>query len=261
MSIGKATHTTKWIACKDLSVRWANTQRPFNKKWAEKIMSDLDPDMFGVLAVTKANGKGLHHVIDGQHRKWAVETLWGKNEKVPCNVFDVDSPERAAELFDAMNTARKKPFPLDVFKVRVTAKIEPEFSVNKAAESIGFKIANKPDDGYIRACGACVAVYKRYGHDVFIDALLMIRRCWDKNPHGVDAVLIRGFAEFLHQHGGHIDRVKLAEKVSKNYTPGRLIGAARTAREMFRGSVSGNVSRTLAGIYNQGLRQGKIDET
>lgn len=260
MSIGKATHTTKWIPVKNLSVRWANAQRPFNKKWAEEIRDNLDPDMFGVLAVTKANGKDIHHVIDGQHRKWAIEELWGGKEQVPCNIFDVDSPDRAAELFNAMNTARKQPFPLDVFKVRVTAKIEPEFSVNKAAESLGFKIANNPEPGYLRACGACVAVYKRYGHDVFVDSLLMLRRCWDKNPDAGNAVLIRGFAEFLHQHGGHIDRVKLADKVSKNYTPGRLIGAARTAREMFRGSVSGNVARVLVSTYNQGLRQGKIDE-
>ena len=260
MSIGKATHTTKWIAVKNLSVRWANAQRPFNQKWAEEIRDNLDPDMFGVLSVTKANGKDVHHVIDGQHRKWAIEALWGESEMVPCNVFDVDTPERAAEMFNAMNTARKQPFPLDVFKVRVTAKIEPEFSVNKAAESIGYKIANKKDDGYIRACGACVAVYKKYGKETFIDSLLMLRRCWGLMSSAADASLIRGFAEFLSKHGTHIDRVRLGEKVAKTYTPGRLVGAARTAREMFRGSVSGNVARVLVSIYNDGLRQGRIEE-
>jgi len=260
MSIGKATHATKWIAVKNLSVQWANAQRPFNQKWAEEIRNNLDPDMFGVLSVTKANGKNIHHVIDGQHRKWAIEELWGETEMVPCNVFDVDTPERAAEMFNAMNTARKQPFPLDVFKVRVTAKIEPEFSVNKAAESIGFKIGNKPDDGYIRACGACVAVYRKYGKDTFIDSLLTIRRCWGLMSAAVDASMIRGFAEFLNEHGPHIDRVRLGEKVSKTYTPGRLVGAARTAREMFRGSVSGNVARVLVSIYNEGLRQGRIED-
>ncbi len=260
MNIDKSSHTTKWIAVKDLDVRWAQAQRPFNQKWAENIRDNLDPDVFGVLSVTLPNGNGCHHVIDGQHRKWAVSDLWGPNEMVPCNICNADTPERAAEIFNAMNTARKKPFPLDVFKVRVTAKIEPEFSVNKTAESIGFKIGNSPEDGYIRGCGACVAVYRKYGKDTFIDALLTIRRCWGLSTAGMNASLIRGFGDFLSRYGKDVDRVKFAEKISKNYTPSRLLGAAKGAQDLFRGSVAGNISRVLLNTHNQGIRTGRLGE-
>jgi len=258
-AIGKATHTTKWIPVKDISVVWERSQRHYHKKWARKISEEFDPDMFGVLAVCPAEN-GTYHSIDGQHRRAAVEMLWGENEMVPCNVFKADSPERAAQLFDALNTARRPLQPLEIFSVRVTGKLEPELSVHKIVTGLGYKVSASKEDGNIAAVTACVATYKEYGKEGLLGALLLIREIWGKASASVDAPMIRGFAEFLATHGKDIDDKRLVSKVAKIYTPGRLLGAAKSARELFRGSVPKNICRVLVETYNTGLRKDRLEE-
>lgn len=260
-AIGKAAHTTKWIRVKDLDVVWAQAQRHLDEKRAAKIAEEFDPDMFGVLSVTKVGDNGMYHVIDGQHRRRAVQILWGETEMVPCNVFDASSPARAAEIFDAMNTSRKSPQAIEIFKVRVTAGTEPEASVNKIITGLGYHVANASKmDGALRAVTACVSVYKRFGAAGLRDALFVIQGTWGKAQESVDANMIRGYAEFLATYGERIDRQRLVDRVAKQYTPGRLMGAAKSAREMFRGSVSENIGKVLVSTYNHGLRSGRIDE-
>ena len=133
----------KWIPVKNLSVVWAQAQRGLDERHAQQIADNFDPEMFGTLAVTKPNGHGVYHIIDGHHRKVAVEKLWGDGELVPCQVFDADDPARAAKLFDHINTARKAPQPIDVFKVRVTAGNEIEVAVSNTVKHAGFNIGTK----------------------------------------------------------------------------------------------------------------------
>lgn len=255
----KSGYTTRWIPVKDISVVWAQSQRPLNEKEAQKIADNFDAEAFDALDVTLPNGKGVYHCMDGQTRRRSVEILWGENEKVPCRVHEIKDPARAADIFSKMNTGRTKPQILDRFRVGVTAGYETEVAVNKLITGLGYRVAADGLDGTLSAVGACMTVYRRYGPERLRDALLVIQGTWGKARDSVDGGLISGYAVFLDRYES-LDRQRLVSRVSKHYTPTRLIGAAKSAREVWRGTIADNVVRILVSTYNHGLRSGRLDE-
>lgn len=257
-SFNKAAHQTKWIPVKQLSVVWASAQREFDEGWAKHLAATFDPDMFGELAVTLPNGNGIYHVIDGQHRKAAVQALYGDEEKVPCRIFDAVEPARAAEIFDKINTNRKKPQPIDVFKTRVTAGYEVETAVNKITQDSGYRVSMQHKDGMIGAVNALVSVYRSYGPKVLADTLRLIQATWGLDPNAVTAPIIRGYGAFVTEYGNKANWGRLTERVSKKYSPGQFMGAARSAREFRRGSMADAVTYVLINTYNAGLKTGHI---
>lgn len=249
----KMAHKTQWLPVSALSVVWAQSQREFDERHANEIASKFDPDMFGVLAVTKPNGKGIYHVIDGQHRKAAVQQIWGDTELVPCNVFEVTDPSRAAEIFDQINKSRRNPSPIDTFRVRVTAGREVEVAVNKIVQSCGYRIEPNKNQGCISAVNALVGVYKSTSAESLKRTLNVLTYTWDKDPNAVVAPLLYGYGAFVHQYY-HADLHRLAQTVAKRNTPGRLLGKATTMREAMRINMRQAVKKVLLAAYNHGLK-------
>lgn len=256
----KTAHQTQWIAVKNLSIVWAKAQRDFNERHADKIASNFDPDLFDDLVVTLPNGNGIYHVVDGQHRKAAIQKLYGEDEKVPCRIVTATDPARAAEIFDKINTGRRAPNGVEKFNVRVAAGYETEIAVHKVATNLGYRIAHSVEEGTIRAVSALLNVYKNYGLEVLKETLMTIKGTWDRDPHAVDGPIIEGYGALLAEHRGHMDWKRLREQIGKNFTPGRLIGHAKADRELHGGTIGKAVGRVIARSYNQGLRTGKLGE-
>lgn len=247
-----------WIPVKNISVVWQQSQRPLNETHAQKIADNFDPEMFGTLAVTKPNGKGIYHAIDGQHRKVAVEKIWGGEEKVPCQVFDAEDPSRAAKLFDSINSTRKNPSPIDLFRVRVTSKNEPEISIDRIVRRCGYVVNNNRtrQDNAIACVAALKAVYQAYGDDVLEKTLQLIQAIWDvQDDSATQANIVRGFGEFLSEFRD-LDWKRLREAVGNKYTPARLQAAAKMGKEMHGGAISTEVKKLIINVYNTGLRSG-----
>src|SRR6185312_12773170 len=148
-SFVKSAHQTQWIPVKNLSIVWAKAQREFNERHADRIASDFDPDLFDDLVVTLPNGNGIYHVVDGQHRKAAVQKLYGEDEKVPFRVVNASDPARAAAIFDKINTGRRKPNSVELFNVRVAAGYETEVAINRIVTYLGYRIAHSVEDNTI----------------------------------------------------------------------------------------------------------------
>lgn len=243
----------KWIPVKSLSVVWVNAQRPLNEKRAKRIADNFDPERVGSLSVTKPNSQGIYHIIDGQHRKVAVEMKWGKNEMVPCNVFDAMDPAKAAELFAELNTARAAPNAVDLFKVRVTAKSKLQVAIDDIARSCGFKIGYKAT-GNISCVGSLEYVYSCYGGTVLEAVLRTIKKIWgDSDTMAVNPYIIRGLGSFLSEFR-HVDYGVLIAALEKKYTPARLIQAAKAAQQNFGGNVGSNMCDVILITYNKGVR-------
>lgn len=258
-AINRASHTAQWIAVKDLSVVWSNAQRPCDDKWAQKIADNFDADLFGVVSVSMPNGSGVYHVIDGQHRVAAMKLLFGENEKVPCNVFDAAEPARAAHIFNQINTSRRRPGRIDIFRVRVTAGEEVEVAVDKIIRSLGYKVGYNKIDGNISAVEALTYVYKIHGSDVLRYSLNLIKSTWGLSADAMIAPIIRGYAAFIAEHGKDAKWERMVDRVSKKFSPGHLLGAARSLREGLQCSTDEAVKQVLFNAYNHGLRgNGKI---
>lgn len=260
-TFNKHEHATKWIPVKDIVVLWPQAQRPMDakaEKFAQGIADNMDPDLFGVITVTLPNGSGKYHPIDGQKRVRAAEIFAGPNEKVPCNVLDIKTAKAAANVFYQMTDNQKMIQAIDKFRVGVTAGYKTETDINHLLGSLGYTVGNRHSEGTLRAIGACLSVYKRYGRKALQDALVLIIKTFGMDPDSVDGKIIRGYALLLHRSGDDIDTDRLVDRVSKNFTPPRLIGAARTAREALGGPLSDNIARALTHTYNRNLRKGKL---
>lgn len=255
MQKGRAFTEVQWIPVKQLSVVWAGAQRPLNERHARKIADNFDPELVGTLSVTKPNSQGIYHLIDGQHRKVAIEMKWGKDERAPCHVFDAVEPARAAELFDNMNTARRAPGPVDLFKVRVTAKEKVQVAVNEIVLRCGLKIGYKGHN-IISCVGALEFVYNSYGPVVLEATLRCLRQTWGDDSTAVSAAIVRGFGMFLSEFR-HVDHKRLVDAVSAKYTPARFLSAAKAARENFGGDLSANSRDLIIRIYNEKTRSKK----
>lgn len=251
----KSTYVTKWLSTKNLCVLWAQSQQSFDQAHAQRIADNIDPDMFGVISVTLPNKDGIHHIIDGQHRVAAVRIAWGDDQKVPCNIFQVTEPEVAAKIFDAMQTNKKNPSPVDRFLIRVTAGRETEVVVHGILTRAGYTVSVSQTNGSIRCVSACVSVYKSKGGVALINAINVIQKTWGNDVHATEGSMIRGFTSFMADHGDKIDKNKMAAKLRKKYfEPTRLLIEAKQAKEMFNGSTTTNMNNLLLAAYNHGLR-------
>lgn len=245
---GNTYSKIEWIPVKNLSVVWANAQRPLNERHAQNIADNMDPEMIGTLAVTKPNGQGIYHIIDGHHRKAAIEMRWGKDEMAPCQVFDATDPARAAELFDHINSARKTPAQVELFRVRVTAGEEVQVAVNKVVLAAGYNIGHRGTN-QIHCVQALEAVYMSYGPVVLEATLRLIRKVWGEDQSATTANIIRGMGMFLSEFR-HVDFAKLSDALAEKYTPARFIGASRAAREINGGQMPLAVRDLMIRAYN-----------
>lgn len=250
----KGAHSTQWIAIKHLSVVWASAQREYNERHAQKIAAEFDPDLFDDLVVTLPNGDGIYHVVDGQHRRGALCSLYGENEKVPCRIVNATDPARAAAIFDKINTGRRLPSSLEKFKVRVTSGSETEVAINGLVTSLGCRVEMASSPGAIRAVGALINVYNSFGLDVLKEALMTIIATWPNDRSAFEGPIIEGFGSLIGELRGHLDWKRLREKTSNTYTPGRLLAQAKADREALGGRISDGVRRVLMRNYNSGLR-------
>jgi hypothetical protein len=255
----KSEHATKWLPVKSLTILWPDAQRPLDEKHVDRLAKNFDPDMFGVISVCKPNGKEIYHVIDGNHRRLAIEKLFGPDEMVPCNVFDAPDPARAAKLFNEINTGRRPVNAVDRFRVRVTSGAPTEVAVSAIIKNMGYRVSSSTEDGAVRAVAACTKVFKRFGGEVLTISLLTSRTAWGKVARGTDEAIIGGLSEFYAEFGPQVDRGRLCEKLAKSFTPDRLLGAARSARDVYRCSTASAVSRVIQNLYNSGLRAGKLE--
>lgn len=257
----KETHRgfieSRYIPVGKLTVVWPQAQRGLKDHKVKKIMDNFDPAMFGTIAVAKANGSGVHHVIDGNHRRAAVQQMWGDKEQVPCQVYECDTPARAAEIFDHINTDRTAPSAVEIFRTRVTAKSDLEVQINRIVTGCGYHVGNTGAAKNISCVGALKLVYSSYGGDVLRDTLNLITAIWGgEDRQATDGGMVRGVGDLLAEYRD-IDFKRMREVVAAKYTPSRLYGAAKSYRELHGGSMANAIKALFANTYNHGRNVAK----
>lgn len=251
-TFSRKDHTMTWLRAGDLTVAYSDAQRELADSKAKQIAESFDPDLFGTVTVSPLSG-GKYHVDDGWTRVSAVRMQFGDNERVPCVVVAAHSASECAQIFYGMNGGRAKPTAMDMFKVGVTAGRVAECAVSAVVECAGLRVHMAQADGCIRAVHALLTIYKQFGEDGLQDVLAFIKDIWGLDNAGFDAPLMRGVALFLAQP----DLVKpdrVAKKIARKFTPGRLLGAAKASREAFGGSMSRAVSAIIQEVYAPGGR-------
>lgn len=248
----------KWIPIRNLSVVWADAQRPYNEKRAQKIADTFDFDLFDPITVTLPNGNGIYHVIDGQTRKGAAQMLFDDEAEVPCRVVDAEDPARAAQIFRLINKGRKKPSAVEDFLVGVTAGERAECTINEIVTNLGYHVAGNKTPTSIPAVKALMNVYKAHGQEVLKETLMTIKCTWRDDSHALDGPVIEGYADLISRHRGHLDWQRLREHIAKAFTPGQLLGLAKNERELVGGTMPNAVRIMLIRTYNKGIKKGRL---
>jgi hypothetical protein len=248
-------HGTKWIAVKEISVVWAQAQRGLNEREAKRIAEQFDPDAFGTVTVTMPNGNGVYHCIDGQTRVAAVKIALGEDQAVPCNVISAADPKKAADIFSKMNGGRSKPNSMERFRVAVTAGYPVETAVANLLKQLEYHVGLGGQDGTFRAVVTACAIYRKHGFERLRDALIMLRATWGMEPTAVDSIILNGYVEFMSRYHNEFDGKRLIQKMQKEYSPSRLLGAAKGHGEIMKMSRAASVCALMLLTYNEGLHK------
>lgn len=239
-----------------LQVVWPESQQPFYKKHADSIIKSFNYDLIGVIIACGPFKDGRYHIIDGQHRVAAVTQIYGPTETVPCHVYHDLTKQQAAQLFHDLNSKRRRPAALDLFRTAVTSGQQPEMNINKTVQEIGFTVGRGANG--ITAVESLRYVYRLGGTDgrgLLLGTLLAIRETWGlDNEEAREAAIIQAFGSFLHAHPT-ADRKRLYANMSKRYTASRFLAAVKTASESLMTNRSQAGRELISRIYNAGLRQ------
>lgn len=250
----------RWIPVGKLQVKWRDAQRMERiMTHAKRIASQFDPDKFGILTITLPDEKGIHHVVDGDHRRTAVELLWGGGEKVPCQILPTKDPVRAAEIFLAMNQGRRQVSPVDNFRASVRAGHPDSVNINKVVTGLGFKIDSNKVQGHIACVGALKTVYLRYGPEVLHDALGIVQATWGNNPYAVNRAIIVAFGRLVGENYRTLNYGRVKEVMQKRFSsPEKLLALVGGLRELSGGSAAEVIFKTVIDNYNKGLKPGQL---
>lgn len=243
-----------FVAVKNLSVIWRQSQRPFQETWAKKIANEFDTDKFDAPVITKPNGQGQYHIVEGQHRVWAVRSLFGDNEQLKCRMVNASDPARAAEIFLGINSGRKAIKPVARFLVAVTAQREPETSINRLVLKLGYRVAAAKMDFCIGAVSALIYVHERQGMDILNATLLMLDKSWRGDAAAFQGDIVRGYAVFINEFHPYLDIKRLADIIPKAFSPNQLLAASRLYAEQHKVSLIEGMSETLRAKYNRSLK-------
>jgi hypothetical protein len=253
----------EYIAVKNLSVIWVQAQRPFNEKWAKEIADNFDPDKFDPVIVTKPNGQGVYHIVEGQHRRHALEMFASKfpggkaaEEKCPCRIVDEADPKRAAEIWLGINAGRKAVKPITGFEVGVVAKREPEVTINRIVQNNGFKVSSAKSPFCISAVGALRTIYNRHSDSTLAHSLQALKLLWGGDPQAVSSPMLRGFAIFLNEFYDHVDARRLQRQIGERFTPWKFKESAEIRKHSSQEKLDEAISELIIREYNRGAREG-----
>lgn len=244
----------RWIPVAEIGIVWPEAQRPLNEMRVKEMVSGFNPDGLGVIAVAEKNGKGLYHPLDGQHRVEAVKLWAGKDQLMKAEVHtDVHTSKLAAERFLLLNNS-KKPSALDHFRRAVEAGRTREVEIDRIVRSAGYRISGDPTSPKAIAAVAGVnEVFKR-GADVLLDTLKTIADLWRDDADATNGIIIRGMGLVIATYGGTLDPKRLRDRISKRFSAGNLIGAARGQKSVLARSGPETVMWIVVHTYNQGLK-------
>lgn len=243
----------RYIELRNLAVVWPDAQRPFNRKRAERIAAEFDPDKFMPPKVTLPNGNGIYHICEGQHRTAAARIYLGDDsQKILCLMAAADTPARAAEIFLGINTDVDPVNKIAKFRVAVTAKRPDEVAIDLIVRHNGYRVDSSHNHDTIGAVDALKFVYNK-GKRTLERTLHTLRQTWGGDANAVTGPLLRGYGTFICEYSEQIDWKRLSELLRKKYTPGELLNAIKGHKELHRISAVEAAVELIKAAYNKGL--------
>lgn len=235
----------------------ARTNREVKPARVRRLVRAMDPDALGRFAAWR-DGRNFY-VIDGQHRKLALEDLGLPDWPVLCDVYEGMSFEDACEQFLKLNdsllvTAYEK------FDKGVKAGRYECVETKKVIESCGFRVSNQVGDGNLVSVAGAIDTFNLDQGDALRRALTWSSAAWGHTTQATDGYLLRGLGLIAHAYpNGEIDDAAFVKKLAKHGGgSASLIGSAKNARSIKGGSLARSLACIVIDIYNKGRRSSQL---
>lgn len=222
-----------------------------------KLEQTMDLDALGRFSVWHDGGRNFY-VIDGQHRKLALENLGLGDWRVRCDVYEGMTFPEACEQFLKLNDALLvRPF--DKFDKAAKAGYEAEVETKRIITEAGLCISMQPGDGKVKAVVAAVDVWKLDRGRALARTLEWTKAAWGNTSSSLEGHVLRGLGTVAAAYNGEVDDAALVKKLAKfPGGPGALLGRAKAQREIKGGTVALNAARIVVDVYNKGRRSGQL---
>lgn len=221
-------------------------QRTLNQPWVDTLTKDFNPDVMGMIHVSKRDG--WYYVVDGQHRRAAAIQWLGSDQQVQCHIYENLTTADEAALFLKLN-AVKAQSPMSKYKVALTAGSPIETDVDRIARSLDLVIGTSKDLEEIGCVTALLNTYRKSGPGSLSFSLRVIRDAYGFDGFQRDP--IAALALVKDRYGNSINEDKLIMRLSKVGIV-ELRRKARDWRETTGNPAAQCFAHTMIIFYNQG---------
>lgn len=252
-----AATTTEWLYVRDLKTDHAY-QRDLSEHRVREIVAAFDPDLLGVLLVSRrANGSTF--LLDGQTRHAALVAMEWEDQQVPCLVYAGLSKKDEARIFVGSNVTAVKPNQVAIFRGKLAAGDPDVTAAYNIATKHGY-LGNLRTDfksGSITSPAAIMAVYCHGSAELLDQVLAVASSAWP-GKH-VNAPVIRGLGMFIAQYAPAIQMDRLVQALAR--TTDDVIVSRSRALAIATRTTPRNLSaiiQILVADYNLRLRNGRL---
>lgn len=237
-------------------------QRELDHVRVNSMAGRFEPAAFGVVTVSE-RADGLRYIVDGQHRTAAAIKAGHGGKLFDVRVIAGLTIQEEAALFRLLNTT-VKPGPYDSFLIRLVEEEPVAVDISKIVIGHGWQVKKGPTNGCIAAVAAMEWVYRRgllrpdAQRNLLDDTLGIITGAWDHDQDGGNSSVIKGIGLFVDRYYGEFDEVSLISNLRKALTPDRVLGKARTVKEVVGGNLYDAVLEVARTTYNTGRRRNTL---
>ena len=231
-------------------------QRELSQAKGDSIAAEFDMGKFGYPVVNQVDG--IHWVIDGQHRMYALgkQPAATRGTTIECEVYENLSEQEMADLFLGRNNAR----PVTVFErftVGVTAGHPRENAIMKIVTAAKLEIKRDHQKGCIVAVGGLQRVFDLQGGAILGQVLRTLREAYDAAPNAFGRAPVEGLGLVYERYGSQIDDQALVGALGQDrHGIHGILRRAEEYRERVGRGQPQCVAAAIVDVYNQ-ARKGK----
>lgn len=233
-------------------------QRKIDMKRVQAIVDNYNPCVVNPLKVSHRDGK--YYVFDGSHTLMALKKINANKESflVECRVYENLTFEEECALFAAQFGICKP--------ISVQSEINALWNAGdpdilawiRATEKAGLSLAIKGNtDGTIRALGKAKSLYQKYGENLYVDALTLIRDTWGGCKSSLTAHMLGGVCLFLREFGDEYNRGRFINKLMDN-SPERIRISAKLKKASYQ-TMDVAFATEIAQLYNYKAGKYRLD--
>ncbi|WP_030518208.1 ParB/Srx family N-terminal domain-containing protein [Nocardia sp. NRRL WC-3656] len=188
------------LMIKDLQID-VEAQRTLGERRAQSMASTWVHEARGTLIVSKRED-GSYFLVDGQHRKRAMELL--KIEKTPCEVHHGLTQTEEAILFLIKNRESSKPNAIDEYKIGLTGGIPLFVDTEQVLKEKGLQVGATSTNS-VGAVAGILRITETYGPEVLKRTLDVAEEAWGRTAETWDGMLLGGLGMFLGKHSAQVN--------------------------------------------------------